>query len=436
QAADVSLTSWNGEEKAVDRRTADGRAYIRLLGGHASLSHAHISDLGFWSGNTGGPSLTGTDTVSTFDDEPAPPAHAEDAAEAGARLLPEDQLTALAAETGEDYSVVTAGIKNVTIEDNAFGLFLTNARDVAIQDTAISGSLVDGLVLHRFVTDAEITRTSSTDNFVDGFALGRSTTRVVLKDSTAEGNGRNGISLDGRPLADGPNAVGTAVQIYGGNRIIESTFEDNKRYGIEISGGRNLEVRGNMIVKNYVGVVVSHGAERVDVFANNLRDQVQQSIAIREAGDSTSVRHNDIRGGDTGIYVRNAGAAVSGNTLQSISNHGITLRGDVRGTTVASNVVSGFGSSAVWDEESSGAAIGENDLLGWRPAYTFERAVNFVFQPLTFVWLLLGGLLLVTAVSGQRKRQDRTIRSPYAERVPLTSLSKGIVSLDDVGQRR
>lgn len=331
---------------------------------------------------------------------------------------------------------MTAGIKNVTIEDNAFGLFLTNARDVAIEDTAISGSLVDGLVLHRAVTDAAITRTSSTDNFVDGFAIGRSTTNVVLKDSTSRGNGRNGISLDGRPLADGPNAVGTAVKIYGGNRIIQSTFEDNKRYGIEISGGRNLEVRGNTIVKNNVGVVVSHGAERVDIFANHLRNQVQQSIALREAGASTAVRHNDIRGGDTGIYVRNSGAAVSGNTSNSISNHGITLRGDVRGTNVASNVISGFGSSAVWDEESSGAALGENDLLAWRPAYTFERAVNFVFQPLTFVWLLLGGLLLVTAVSGRRKRQDTTIRSPYAERVPLTSLSKGIVSLDDAGQRR
>jgi hypothetical protein len=101
---------------------------------------------------------------------------------------------------------------------------------------------------------------------------------------------------------------------------------------------------------------------------------------------------------------------------------------------VESNVLAGDGSSAIWDAESTGATVSDNDTLGWTPAYTAERAAGSLFQPLTLVWVLLGMLLLVTAFT--RTRRLRLIRSPYAERVPLTSLSRGIISLDDAGRQR
>jgi hypothetical protein len=55
-----------------------------------------------------------------------------------------------------------------------------------------------------------------------------------------------------------------------------------------------------------------------------------------------------------------------------------------------------------------------------------------VFQPLTVIWLLLALLLLVTALT-RSGPQFGTIRHPYAERVPLTSLSRGIVSRESIG---
>jgi hypothetical protein len=58
-----------------------------------------------------------------------------------------------------------------------------------------------------------------------------------------------------------------------------------------------------------------------------------------------------------------------------------------------------------------------------------------VFQPLTFIWFVLAALLLVTAVA-RGKNAERVIRSPYADYVPLTSLSRGVVSFDDVRQRQ
>ena len=133
----ATVTSWDSAKGAPDTITADGRAYIRVIGGHASISHSHMSNLGFWSGNTGGLSLTGTDAVSTFSEKPPTPAETA-AASAGARLLPDKELTTLFKQSGQDYSLVTAGIENLRVDKNAFGLFVTNARDIAIRDTAIT----------------------------------------------------------------------------------------------------------------------------------------------------------------------------------------------------------------------------------------------------------------------------------------------------------
>ncbi|WP_104168403.1 nitrous oxide reductase family maturation protein NosD [Arthrobacter sp. SX1312] len=431
EQSDVTVTSWDGT--GADTDTSDGRAYVRAIGGHASFSYATVSSLGFWSGNTGGLALTGTDTPGTFQEAPAAE---EPVAPAGARLLPEADLQSLADQTELDYSVVTAGIDHLTVTDNAFGLFITNARDVAIRDTAISGSLVDGLVLHRSVTDATITGTTSSDNAVDGIAVGRSSARVELQDITASGNGRNGLSLDGQPLADGPNAVGTAVVTYGSNRVVRSTVADNGRYGIELSGGHNLRITGNTIRGNEVGVVVNYAAEGVGIIDNEIRDQRQQGIAVRDTGAQADIRGNTISGTPTGVYVRDASAAVTGNILSSISSHGVTLVGSLPDTRVTGNDVSGDGTIPIWDETSTGALVEENDVLDWHPATTVQSVVNSVFQPLTFIWLLLGALLVATAFTRKRHLRVRTIRNPYEVRVPLTALSRGIVRIDDLRDAR
>lgn len=430
QASGASVTSWDTSAGAPDTATEDGRAYVRVIGGNASFSHAEFTDLGFWSGNTGGVALTGTDTISTFDPTPgSTPVPDEAGLIAGAPLLPDEEVTTLAA-AADDYSLVSAGIDHVTINGNAYGLFIANAQDVAIADTDIRNSLVDGLSLHRGVSDATITRTTSSGNNVDGFSLDRSSTEVVYTSVSANDNGRNGISLDGQSLADGPNAVGTGVREYGNNAVRYSTITGNERYGIEVSGGRELDVSHNTIERNDVGIVVNRGATSVNIQENTFAAQVTQSVAVRDGSRDTTVAENTIAGGDTGVYVRNAQADVTGNTLTAISNHGITLVGDMSETYVAANSVAGYGSKAIWMESSVDATVEQNELLDWRPAVTVTSVVKSVFQPLTFVWLLLATLLVASALTRKRRMRVRTIGSPYPERVPLTSLSKGIVRLN------
>jgi hypothetical protein len=63
--SEVEITSWDLAAGEPDATTADGRAYIRAVGGQFEASYAHLSDLGFWSGRTGGLALTGTDRPNT-----------------------------------------------------------------------------------------------------------------------------------------------------------------------------------------------------------------------------------------------------------------------------------------------------------------------------------------------------------------------------------
>ena len=71
-----------------------------------------------------------------------------------------------------------------------------------MSDSTIENSLIDGLVLHRYVTNSTLSSVDSHDNGVDGIKMTRASTGIVLSQVTANRNGRNGITLNGGALAD------------------------------------------------------------------------------------------------------------------------------------------------------------------------------------------------------------------------------------------
>ena len=482
--APVEFESWNPALGGTDTETADGRAYLRVIGGRAAIAHTDFADLGFWSGTTGGLAFTGTNDTADFDallaereadeqrDVTADDAGAATSGSAwGSAVLSETQETGsqpvvdpqpvagaqtLAATAGPEFptgaatgaggdpqaagaeaaaqpdpaSLVKARLDHVTVTGNAFGLFATSADGIVVRDSAISGSLIDGLVFHRHVTDSAVTRTSSTDNAVDGFSLARSSTGIDFTDVTATGNGRDGLALDGQPLAQGPSATGTEVQEFGNNRVTGSEVADNGRYGIAVSGGRDITVSSNVVRGNESGIVVDQSAAGVQIVANHFADQARQAIALRD-GVSAEVVTNRISGGDTAVYVRNAAATVQNNTIAEVSNHAVTLVGDAGDAAVERNKIAGHGSIPIYEEQSTGGTVQHNDTVDWRPAPSIDTVVNAIFQPLTLVWIVLGLLVLITALSPAGRRAT-SIRHPYAERAPLSTFTKGIVSRDSI----
>lgn len=461
--APVILTSWDRDAGAPDTTTDDGRAYVRSIGGRVDLENTTFSDLGFWSGRTGGVALTGSDLPSAgvldaFGRElrdavdasspavAAPPTAeqrraAEDAAAAGgvsAVEPPVDPQPAPAAvgvdgllpagvlpvpeQDLEDpsYSYVSAHIEGSTFERNAFGLFVSSANGVDISRSVIEDSLVDGLVMHRFVVNAAVSGTTSQGNAGDGIILARATTGIVLTEVEALANGGSGIVVRGNPLADGPSATGMPVGEYGNNSIANSTANDNARYGIELVGGRNISVSASDADGNDMGIVVRDAAAEVTLVGNRISGSVRHGIALRDGVQDASVSGNVISGGPNGIYLRDSTARVERNTLSGLTVHGVTVVGAAAGTTVTENTLAGRGPSAIDRKRAEGVTVEENDTHGWESTKPFWTVVRNALQPLTVMWILLALLVLGTALKGSR--HGRTRRDPYGAQRRLAEL--------------
>lgn len=427
----VQVTSWDEDNGAIDTDTSDGRAYIHVVGGNAEFVNADFDHLGFWSGMTGGVALTGTELAEAPAEEES--VDAGNPVVFGAELLPtEGEATVVdIAPDLSGYSYVTARVENASFDSNAFGLFITSADGVTVNNSTISNSLVDGLVLHRDVKNTVVKNTTVTASARDGFSLRRATTGVLFDRVTATENGRNGISLDGTALADGPNATGTTTEVYGNNIVQNSTSSDNTRYGIEVLGGVNVELSNNRVLGNDTGIVVTDGASGVVVQNNHVTGDGAQGIALRNSGTDAMVTGNTVLGSETGIYARDAGGVFERNVIEGASNHAITLVGDTGTSRLEANTTEGTGLSPIDIARTEGATLVENKTGDWVSTKPLDVVLRQVFQPLTVMWLCLGLLVLFTAVSGVGRRRG-VIRNPYASHAPLSSFTRGIVAPDEI----
>ena len=418
--------------------TNDGRAYVREHAGYARILNAEFSDLGFWSGVTGGLSLTGTvipEPLLADDVESAAEALTEEEVEGieGAEALGGDEpLETLALGSGlEADGYASALIQSVSVTGDAFGLFVTNSDRVDISNSNFSANLVDGVVFHRDVTNTTVTGSSAVGNAQDGFNLTRASSGLVFERLVARSNGRNGITIEGRPLVDGPSATGIATTVYGENEVRNSTSTDNGRYGIEVIGGNDISVIGNEVARNQMGIVVDNGATGVVVRDNDVDASASQGIALRDAGLDAVVTDNRVDGAEIGIYVRDAGGAFEDNAIAGVSNHGIALVGATGTSTIVGNEISGSGPTAIDVHRTEGTAVRDNDSAEWRSTKPISVVLRAVFQPLTILWILIGVTLLASALFARRLRGPR---DPFADHAPLSSFTRGVVARDEIGR--
>ncbi|MFC4034409.1 right-handed parallel beta-helix repeat-containing protein [Streptomyces polygonati] len=433
--APMRISSWDTRTDKPDTDVRDGRAYVRAVGGQFSMNYARVDDLGFWSGRTGGLSLTGTDRPDTSNIEgPAPAAGADPGADgtgqpssggivaepAGPLTTPDSRFSV------PTLSYVSAEITDSVISGNLYGLFVSGATGVNISRTQVRDSLETGVVMHRGVVNAIVDRTVSQDNGGDGFVLSRATEEVRVTGSKALSNGGNGFTLSGRPLASGPSASGEPISSYGSNSVSDSIAEGNGRYGIEIFGGTDVGVQNNQVDGGDMGIVARKDASKVSITGNHLTGQKRQGISVRDGVSAATVTGNIVEGADTGVYVRDSQAEVRGNTVQDVTNHGISLVGDVAKSTVSYNVVAGVGPSAVDTSRAHGRlTVKENQTFAWHDTSSFWIKFRHYASPMTLLWLSLLLIILISALLGARRSSRRGHRvigtHPYADKAPLPS---------------
>ncbi|WP_432495988.1 right-handed parallel beta-helix repeat-containing protein [Kineococcus auxinigenes] len=422
QNAPVVVESWDVDAGAPDTDQTDGRAYVRCIGGTFSSEHARLSDLGFWSGRTGGLSLTGTDRPDTGAIERVGSGGDQaDSVLNGLTMQPAGPLQAGQTNPNLDYTVpaysyVSFDISHTTVEGNAYGLFVTSANGIKLSDSTVEGSSIGGIVLHRNVRNGLIEGTTASGNAGDGISLDRGTSAVNVNGVTATGNEGNGISINGRPLAEGPSATGASTSAYGGNSITGSTVEDNGHYGIEVLGGFDVGIQNNRLSGNDMGIVVQGPAQRVSVTGNDVSSSARHGIAFTDGVTDATATGNVVDGATTGVYVRASTARVRGNTVQAATGHGVSLVGDVDGSEVSLNVLAGAGASALDTTRSSGAFTDrDNALDGWDDTSPWWFWFKKLLQPMTALWVIILALIGASAVRGRGR--DRAVAHPYAHQM-------------------
>ncbi|MFI6515104.1 nitrous oxide reductase family maturation protein NosD [Spirillospora sp. NPDC050679] len=410
----VRFTSWNDEAHKPDTEVADGRSYIRAIGGEFTSKYAHFSDLGFWSGRTGGLALTGSDRPDSSAERLAGPT-------GGARrfMLPngtadttrgnreEIEVQAAGGRGGGTFHVPVANLVNGTVDHstisgNAYGLFVTAANRTQITNNTITGSLVDGVLLHRFAKNATIENTTVTRSRGDGFVLSRGTEGVRVTNCTAQENGGNGFTLDGQPLADGPSASGESVLAFGDNTVASSTARNNRRYGVEILGGDNVTVQNSRILGGDMGIVARDRTVRANIAGNQVASPARQGVVLRDGVSGGTVSGNVITGTETALYLRDANSVINGNTVQGATRHALTLRGNATGAQITGNTFSGAGTSVYDVDRATGKYVNSgNNVQGWNKTAGFWTWVKRIFKPMNIIW---ASVFLLVAISMFRSR--------------------------------
>jgi parallel beta-helix repeat protein len=269
---------------------------------------------------------------------------------------------------------------------------------------------------------------------MDGVILTRATSGVELNTVTAQHNGRNGITLEGGALAEGPNATGVPVSTYGNNGVTNSNASDNAHYGVAIIGGTNMRVTGNTASHDVSGVVVSDGATSITVRNNLLEHSSKQGIVLRDAGTNNLVQGNTIDGANIGIYARDAGANFDHNSIQDSSTHAISLVGATGKSAVQKNTVEGTGYSAIDTSRTTGTALGVNDVSRWTNTKPLNVVLSAIFQPLTIMWIAIALVIIISGIAMAGRRKSRS--HPYANMAPLSSFTRGVVTPEEAMNER
>lgn len=425
----ITITSWDDNTATDDLDTTDGRAYLRALGGQLQMSYVNISDLGFWSGRTGGVSLTGTDrpntgslntdTVKASSTAGTPELPGGGSTVGDSRVLPAGKLPTGSMTTAEGsgdspLSYVSARIDNTTMTGNAFGLFVSGADGVDIDSSTFTRSQITGVDFHRFVRSSVIERSTSSFSGGDGFSLGRATQGVQINQSTAIGNAHDGFTSSGAPLADGPSAVGSTTQRYGNNSIVNSTANSNGHYGIAVRDGFNITVANNRVSNSVMGIVANEDASNVSVTGNQVSGVASHGVALLDGVTASTVTGNVVT--DAPIYLRNASAKVQGNTIVDASGHAVSVVGSTAGTVIAYNVVAGSGSSAI-DTARATSSVSQtgNVADGWRNTTSIlTRVMHALLQPMTLLWAAIVLLVIGSMIGGIRRGGTTRGTHPYA----------------------
>jgi parallel beta-helix repeat protein len=385
-AAPLTITSWDPITQSPDVDVDDGRAYIRAVGGRMDVSRTVISGLGFWSGRTGGLAWTGSATAPSM-----------------------------------------GSLADADISRNHYGVFTSRSTDLVLSDSAVYDNDLDGVLVHREATRLTARNITTTGNGRDGIALVRGAAHIAISGVTAARNAGDGIRIDGSPLAETATAGGASTARGAWYLVERSTASDNAGSGIEVVSADGLVISGNTVSGSVDGIVVRGPATMPQITGNTV-DATGFAIAVRAGVTGARLRDNTVGSAAVGLSIADSVAEIGANTVTA-SRYGMSLVGDVSGTSVIANRVTGRGLAAVdLNRIAVGATadVAGNDQDGWvtdrdNVQYWTGYAED---HPLLLLWLLI--LLIPIAARLWATRRRRAAAHPYENVAPGPAASEAL----------
>jgi parallel beta-helix repeat protein len=263
--APVTITSWDPEKAAPDVDVSDGRAYVRVNEGRVAVDHLDASDLGFWSGETGGFALTGGGSFGS-----------------------------------------TGTIAHSRFSGQHIGVYLNAATDVTLSDTTVRDSDHEGVAIAAPSLRIAITGTTVENSGGDGIAVGTGVGNVAVEAATLTGNGGYGLRFDGSPRASGGNVAGFSAENSKVLTVSDSTIEGNRSGGVSVIATSNVTVSGNVVTEKTVGVSLRDS--QGEVTGNSVHVTNGNGIVFDGAFTSARAEGNTISGNGPSAIAQTNGA--------------------------------------------------------------------------------------------------------------------------------
>ncbi|HZD79555.1 MAG TPA: right-handed parallel beta-helix repeat-containing protein [Actinomycetota bacterium] len=214
-----------------------------------------------------------------------------------------------------------------TFAGNYYGLYTFGAEPMRITDSVIKDSLSYGLDLHTGSDGFLIQGDRFLHNGKHGFILAVDCTNAVVKDNLAVGNAQHGfVVFQG---SDHATLEGNDAHGNGGS-------------GIDVSGSKDVRVRGNAVYENRNGIVIHDRSSDIAVEGNRVAGNGSDGVVLSSGASSVTLTGNLVDfNRRSGLYLDDGTVRVQGDNRILDNTVGVWVSGGMEEATITGNRIGG-----------------------------------------------------------------------------------------------
>lgn len=240
--------------------------------------------------------------------------------ERGSRLdILDSEITWLGSDRSGAYGTswrtggTTGSTINTIYDNNWFGVYTFEARDIVFEGNTFSNNVYYGLDPHDYSVGLIVENNVAYGNGSHGLIFSRGVSDSVMRNNHSYNNGGNGIVVDlvsdrviiENNLVENNKKDGIVYLASGEGEVLNNTVRGN-RTGIRLShvGTTDIHVEGNLLEANATGIHAYGGASDVTIVDNVIRNASRAGI-IADAAPVT-ISNVEISSAPVGIEARTA----------------------------------------------------------------------------------------------------------------------------------